>query len=394
MSLYELWKNSPEQVRGKRIDQVIGFAGDGRLGDKNTAPIEFRAFLARVPTDLLTRYAEECLSKSFTDSGMALQDVVNQIAHRLGFAVEHGRYRGTKNDIGHDGIWGFPGGHQIVVEVKTTDAYRLSIETVANYRRSLIGRGRITEDRSSILVVVGREDTGELEAQIRGSRYAWDVRLISVDSLLRLLQVRQEIDDPATENQIRSLLVPHEYTRVDDIVDLVFSTTEDLTEGNPPDGDASNLVTEGGVETRKTRVSFNEDVAARVAEHLDIDLPKQSRTLFADIDAGVTATCAVSKEYTEAHGFGYWFSFHPHQLEKLESAPTGYAAFGCGSADKIALLPVKFLKAHLDRMNQTRRDGRFYWHIHIRRDANSWMLNLRKDHDRPDITNMMLLRES
>jgi hypothetical protein len=33
VSLVDLWKDSPEQVRNKRIDQVIGFAGDGRRCD-------------------------------------------------------------------------------------------------------------------------------------------------------------------------------------------------------------------------------------------------------------------------------------------------------------------------------------------------------------------------
>ena len=104
-------------------------------------------------------------------------------------------------------------------------------------RRELIQKEKVSEDQSSILVIVGREDTGELEAQIRGSRHAWDVRLISVDALVRLMTIRQDVDDPATEAQIRSLLVPREYTRVDEIIDVVFATTEDLLEEAPPEED-------------------------------------------------------------------------------------------------------------------------------------------------------------
>lgn len=305
MGLYELWKEDPTQIREKRVDQIIGFAGDGKLGDNNTAPAEFRAFLARVPADMLARYAEECLSKSFVDSGLALQDIVNEIASRLGFNIEYGRYRGTKNEIGHDGIWSGPESYNIVAEVKTSDAYRMPIETVASYRRELIKKGRISEDRSSILVIVGREDTGELEAQIRGSRHAWDVRLISIDALVRLLHIRQEVDDPATEAQIRSLLVPREYTRVDEIIDLVFSTTEELLEESPPDegeGDGGQV---DGAEPRDKPVSFNDAVAARLSGHLRVDLTKQSRIIFADVDAGVTVMSAVSKEYSEPKGAGY-----------------------------------------------------------------------------------------
>ena len=80
MSLDEIWKESPTQILGKRVDQIIGFAGDGKLGDKNSAPAEFHAFLKRVPVDVLERYADECLTQSFTDSGLALQDIVNEMA--------------------------------------------------------------------------------------------------------------------------------------------------------------------------------------------------------------------------------------------------------------------------------------------------------------------------
>ena len=394
MSLYQIWKENPSQIREKRVDQIIGFAGDGKLGDKNSAPTEFRAFLSRVPSELLERYSEECLGTAFRDSGLALQDIVNEVAHRLGFSVEPGRYRGTPNEIGHDGIWTGPDGHSIVAEVKTTDAYRLPIDTVASYRRRLIEQGRIREDTSSILVIVGREDTGELEAQIRGSRHAWDVRLISIDALLRLMKIRQELDDPGAEARIRSLLIPREYTRVDEIIDLVFSTTEDILEESPVDLAEDEDSTRLEKTPRETPVSFNAACAARLSKHLDVDLTKQSRITFADSDAGLTVTCAVSKEYPEAKGSGYWFAFHPHQLQKLEESPRAYASFGCGSAEQIALFPLDFLKGQLEGMNQTNReDGSSYWHIQIHREGDRWILHRRKDETWPDITDMMVLSE-
>ncbi|GAG54133.1 unnamed protein product, partial [marine sediment metagenome] len=243
---------------------------------------------------------------------------------------------------------------------------------------------------------VGREDTGELEAQIRGSRHAWDVRLISIDALVRLLHIRQEIDDPATEAQIRSLLVPREYTRVDEIIDLVFSTTADLLEETPP-GERDDDEGQGrSAVPREKPVSFNDAVAKRLSDHLRVNLTKQSRIIFADVDASVKVTCAVSKEYSDPRGSGsgFWFAFHPHQLEKLESASTSYAAFGCGSADQIALLPIEFLKAQLKGLNQTHKDdGRSYWHIHIHHDGNVWMLHRRKGQDWPDITDRMVLHD-
>jgi hypothetical protein len=396
MTLVQIWKENPEQIRSKRVDQIIGFAGDGKLGDNSSAPTEFRDFLARVPGDLLSRYANDCLENVFKDSGLALQDIVNEVASRLGFKVEPGRYRGTKNDIGHDGIWTAPDNHVIVAEVKTTDAYRLPIETVASYRRRLIKTGRITEDQSSILVIVGREDTGELEAQIRGSRYAWDVRLISIDALLRLMKIRQDLDSPSVEARIRAVLVPREYTRVDEIIDLVFSTAEEILEEAPPElaneDEADTTPEQKEVKNRDKPVSFNLACVDKIAKHFEVELTKQSRVVFGDLDSGMTITCAVSKEYKNAGGSGYWFAFHQHQLVKLSEASSAYACFGCGSADQIAVLPLNFIKDQLEGMNQTtREDGRLYWHIVIHKEDDRWVMHRRKGFDWPDITFMMLL---
>lgn len=324
---------------------------------------------------------------------MALQDVVNEIAHRLGFEVEPGRYRGAKGEIGHDGIWTGPDGHSIVAEVKTTDAYRLPIKTVAEYRRQLIRSQRIVEEASSILVIVGREDTGELEAQIRGSRHAWDVRLISIDALVRLMRIRQELDDPGAEARIRSLLVPREYTRVDEIIDLVFSATEDLLEEGPEELEPDEA-SASDLKERDKPVSFNSACAARIGAYLNVDLTKLSRITYADVDASVTVTCSVSKEYDDARGAAYWFSFHPHQLAKLSEADHGHASFGCGSPDQIALLPLDFIKPQLDGMNQTHRDdGRSYWHVQIAREGSSWILRRQKGEEWHEITEYMLLND-
>ena len=396
MTLIQIWKENPEQILAKRVDQIIGFAGDGKLGDNNSAPHEFRDFLARVPGDLIGRYANDCLESTFKDSGLALQDIVNEIASRLGFKVEAGRYRGTKSDIGHDGIWTAPNNHVIVAEVKTTDAYRLPVETVATYRRRLIKSGKITQDQSSILIIVGREDTGELEAQIRGSRYAWDVRLISIDALLRLMKIRQDLDSPSVEARIREVLVPREYTRVDEIIDLVFSTAEEILEDAPEHiggGDESET-TPGRIDPkdREKPVSFNLACIDKIGKFLNADLTKQSRVVFGDLDSGLTITCAVSKEYKNSGGPGYWFAFHQHQLEKLTEASSAYACFGCGSPEQIAVLHLEFMKSQLEGMNQTiREDGRLYWHVQIHREGGKWVMHRRKEYDWPEITTMMLL---
>src|SRR5450759_1509910 len=150
MALTELWNTSPDQLRDKHVQQVIAFAGSGKLLDDGEASAEFRDFLSVIPSASLSRYADDCLKTAFEDSGLALQDSVNEIGRRLGFTVEHGRYRGIAGGIGFDGIWHSDDGKSIVIEVKTTDAYRIDLNKVAGYRRMLIQNDRLRPDDSSV----------------------------------------------------------------------------------------------------------------------------------------------------------------------------------------------------------------------------------------------------
>ena len=237
MSLADLWNKSKAELGNKTVQQIIGFAGDGNLKDGSATSDEFRAFLADIPTNMLQSYADQCLRDSFSGSGFVLQDIVNQIGNRLGFKVNYGRYRGVTGQIGYDGLWELPTGHSIVIEVKTTDAYRIDLDKLAEYRKDLIKQGTISEDKSSVLIIAGRSDTGDLEAQIRGSRHAWDMRLISVDALVRLMLLKQQVEDPSTVQKMYDLLIPREFTKLDEIVEIVFFTAEDIIEEEPSDDD-------------------------------------------------------------------------------------------------------------------------------------------------------------
>jgi len=107
-----------------------------------------------------------------------LQDIVNEIGRRLGYDVTDGRYSGSTREIGFDRPWQ-EGGAALVVEIKTADAYRINLDTVARYATRSKAEG-ITADEPAILLVVARLDTGDLAAQIRSSRHAWKVRLVGI----------------------------------------------------------------------------------------------------------------------------------------------------------------------------------------------------------------------
>src|SRR5262249_18174744 len=145
---------------------------------------------------------------------------------------------------------------------------------------------------SSILFVVGRSDTGDLEAQIRGSRHAWDVRLISVDSLFRLVVLKESVDNPQIIQQICEILIPKEFTRLDHIVDIVFLAAEDAKEESDeveilPDQievDPSKEAFVGSERKPFTRsrvsVKFNEACAERFGRVKNVALKRKTKTMY------------------------------------------------------------------------------------------------------------------
>lgn len=394
MALIDLWNSERGQLADKRLQQIIAFAGTGKLGDDSPTSREVRELLRVVPTERLHTYAGECLEGGFTDSGLALQDVVNQIGHRLGFTVTDGRYRGKQGLSGHDGLWRLPDGHTILVEVKTTDAYRIDLNVLAGYRRSLISAGTVEGDRSSILIVVARQDTGDLEAQIRGSRHAWDVRLISTDALLRLLRLKENLERPQIVQQIHALLIPREFTRLDDIVDVVFSTAEDAA-AQPESPEEVEHVTEPvESDTRKvpkfTPVSFHEACARALEKHLNVPLVRVSKSNYSSADERLRITCSISKRHDFAGDEAYWFAFHPHYLDFLKAGDRAFAAFGCGSAAQLFLFPLSDFEPLLEGSYKTEREDRWYWHVQLFREGDRWFMKRGQQAGNVDVTRFFI----
>jgi hypothetical protein len=387
MGLSDLWVTSRGQFEDKHLQQIITFAGDGQLKDGGVTSIEFREFLSVVPSALLSQYTDDCLLTPFAASGLALQDVVNQIGRRLGFRVTDGRYRGVQGQVGFDGLWHLPNGHAIVVEVKTTDTYRIGLDTIAGYRQRLISDGIVNKDASSVLIIVGREDTGGLEAQIRGSRHAWDMRLVSVDALLRLMLLKESLDDPSTIRRIYDILIPREFTRLDEIVELVFSAAEEAKQEEVlEEEDISSTESE----SKPLPMAFHEQCIARVEEYFGSTLIRQSRTGYLSPDSNLAVTCAVSKEHTRKGHISYWFAFRPYQKEFLEQSTSGYAIFGCGSAEKVLLIPFSDLQPWLNDMWTTENGNRFYWHVNIQLNGSTLLLDRKKPRGPVDVTGYLL----
>jgi hypothetical protein len=374
-TLLNLWSEQRDFLVSKNLEQIVTMTGDGKIRDGNKTTTQLREFYSNIPSELLCNYIDYCLSNSFKDSGLILQDLVNEVGNRLDFEVEHGLYRGSQSTIGIDGLWKNRTGYSFIIEVKTTDAYQLNLDTLATYRKKLVDKGGVNAENSSILLVVGRKDTGGLEAQTRGSKHAWDIRLISINSLIKLLQLKEGLSDIATVAQIHELLKPLEYTRIDRLVDIMFSTSEDIQ--SEITQEEETLPISGKVSSRdqSAPVNFNETSADFISKYLGTQLIKSGRSNFSNAKKDVGVICIVSKKYLRGKLERYWYAFHPRQQTFLEAFPKAYVALACGKPNKIVMLPLEIFKSQLSKMRTTEKGNKLYWHVEIFIKGDKFILN-------------------
>jgi hypothetical protein len=298
-----------------------------------------------------------------------LQDVINEIARRLDFVVKNGRYQGVKNSVGFDGIWSNSQG-DIVVEIKTTDAYLIDLDTIDAYREKLSEVGEVAKN-SDCLIVVGRNEkqSRALEMQLRGSRHAWSMRIISIDALIKLMWVNAETTSNEVTEKIYAILKPFEYVKVDKIVDVLFAAAEDKNSDNNEFQSSSNLgltelisaSDENLIDTRRTQ-----GIKA-LSDKLAVILIKRRRTNFADQSGDIHATIAISKNYNSSGNAAYWYGYHTRQSDYLATAKrSSYMVYGMLDRSDAYAIPYSTIEKWKEHLDATLQEGRGkYWHIRV-----------------------------
>jgi hypothetical protein len=373
MPLIDFYASAKPRVLEMEIKQIVAIAGDGNLKDNSPASAEMRKYLSAISTKHLYRYVDSCLGSSFESSGFVLQDIVNELGARLGYQVEHGLYRGKRNAVGFDGVWKISNNRDILVEVKTTDYYTINLDTIFKYKQDLVQQRRIAPD-AMVLFVVGRDDSNSLEAQIRGSRYAWDARLISVESLLQLVLIKERTQDEVTLEKIRALIEPIEYTRLDRLVGVVFLSIEDAEKSL---GDESAINEDMATETAASttsgpkRINITDSDLIEEKRNTIIEIieattgliyKKHRRTQFESSDGTSRLGLAVSKRYDRGQQ-SYWYAYHPHIEAYLSESKDGFFVLGMMDSDAAYMIPISDMNKYKHDLNTTNKDSRSYWHI-------------------------------
>lgn len=372
--LLTLLKKEPEQAKSYHVKQIVGVCGKGNLKDGSECSREFREYLGIVPTEILLSHANDCLESSFENSGCVLQDVVNELGRRLEYKVEDGLYHGKQTAIGFDGVWN-TGGHSLVVEVKTTDAFLTNLDTIEEYRQELITTKKVAAKGSSVLLVVGRQDTGGLEAQVRGSRHAWSMRIISVDALGKLVNLKERTEED-TVAKIHDLLTPFEYTRLDKIIDIAFTAAEDASES---DEDLSaELGSAIGAQQQHTSGTVLKELRRAILHSLTTRektaFVKRSRAAYSNPDNTIRAVVTLSKRYDRGL---YWYAYHPQWDNFLAGSKKGFYVLGCVGRTHCIVIPFAWIHNHLDNLYTTENERRKYWHVHIEESGSELVLALK-----------------
>lgn len=364
MPLLDLWKSARDAVLSMSIDRVVGTAGeDGQLRDGSRCSAELREFLTQVDSQVLAKYARYCAETAFPNSGRVLQDVVNELGRRLDFQVDNGRYQGTPNGVGFDGLWQSAAAC-LVVECKTTDTYTIPLEKLDGYKTALVAEARARPD-AGVLLVVARQDTGALEAQVRGSPYAWSMRIIGLEALIKLVSVKESAVGDEIVRRIHSLLLPVEYTRLDRMVDAVFAVAEDK---DAPDVSETTVVEARAGLPAGDLTSRKSAIASSLGARLGTSLLRRKFSLYSDPSDVSRIAVVISRRY-EAADRQYWYAYQQVQREWLAGAKHAFMVLGLDDQPRAFAIPFAEIEKFRAQTHVRQRD-REYWDLYLRERDN------------------------
>lgn len=219
------------------IEDALMLPGEP-LSDKNEeAKARFRDYIAQTKWSHndYRAWIAECTKKGGRDADArvyynALQDIVVSLGNRLGLEVEYGCYSGSQKEPAFDGLWKRESGEVIVVEVKTSPWPVDKVRQLGDYLNQLARENEWEPSSIYGLYAIGPGDYEALLTQIRGSDWRNQIRLISFENLLRLIELAEQWDTiggPGTgAAKAQRLLLPVETIDLGILIDLIMEIAE------------------------------------------------------------------------------------------------------------------------------------------------------------------------
>jgi len=143
-----------------------------------------------------------------------------------------------------------------------------------------------------------------------------------------------------------------------------------------------------------TPVAFHAACIQLATTHLKTEFIKQTRSSFVSKDGKMALVCSVSREYDNGTQKFCWFSFHPYQAEFLAAKPNAYLLLGCGSPERVLLIPYADFLPWSRKLNRTERDDdTYYSHIRILADEGQFRLKLEGRGNQVDVSKYQLRKK-
>lgn len=178
------------------------------------------------------------------------------------------------------------------------------------------------------------------------------------------------------------MLTPIEYTRVDGLIDVMFTAAKDVESAvsfsddeDAPDTPVTAPAAPSTATTAKGTWQFTdskllqakrEAIAAAMGERAGGTFVKKSRAMAWDASHAKRFVCSVSKRYKRNPGTPYWYAYHPGWHEFLRDGAEAHFVLGCLDLPFAFALPLPVLAPLLDAFNTTDKDdGERYWHVKI-----------------------------
>ena len=277
----------------------------GELEDGQESQQKFQHFIKQEKWGL--EHFDAWLNESIKNKWhKEFQDLIIALGRKLGFDIEFGCYKAIPGRVPFDGIWKTADGKHIIIEVKMGTWVSIDVSQLGEYLDRIAKERGISKIQVYGLYVVG--DEGEIKSladQVRGSKYAHDVRIISYGDLLVLAKMRKELS--LADRQLARLLLPIDAVNVGELVQLINSL----------------------IKARESELSIaRETPALRPLELKEEELPILTREEMAKLPDGETILCPSKPDgvrfLLKYNAWGFVrLTREPRYLALYVSAPVG-----------------------------------------------------------------------
>lgn len=194
----------------------------------------------------------------------------------------------------------------------------------------------------------------KLKKAISQSSHELPATNLSLSKILQILQKEGELDVLIAQ-KIKDLMKMRN--------SIVHEATSGLTSAEVDEGVKQIKFLIDSIPIIDQPVSFHAECIKRIENHLKIKFNKKSTSTYLAEEEAIALTCNISKLQERKPPY-YWFGFYQRQLDFLQKTKKSFAAFGCGSANTILLIPSDWLFNYFENCSVT-KTPKFYWHIQI-----------------------------